>query len=173
MNKEVIFSGIGGQGVILAGKLLCSAAAGEGYTVSLSPAYGQEKRGGRTSCQCVISEKIGSPVISAADLVLVMDDRSLSDYEKKVKTDGYLLINTSMVKTEPHRTDIKTIRIPVNEIAGKTGNSRTANMVALGVALKCLGVLPIDKVKDQIDQQMKSSVAEVNKAALQAGYDFM
>ncbi|HPT70473.1 MAG TPA: 2-oxoacid:acceptor oxidoreductase family protein, partial [Syntrophomonas sp.] len=168
----LIFSGIGGQGVILAGKILCSVAAGQGYTVSLSPAYGQEKRGGRTSCQCVLGEKIGSPVISYADVVLVMDEKSLLDYEKRVKKGGWLLINSSMVKNQTSRTDVKIIEIPLNEIANQLGNPRTVNMVALGAAVKCAEVLPLDKIKEQIDQQMKSSIAEVNKNAAQAGYEY-
>ena len=67
MKSELIFSGIGGQGTILMGKMACTAAAKKGYNVTLSPAYGQEKRGGRASCQVVISEEMGSMMISAAD----------------------------------------------------------------------------------------------------------
>lgn len=173
MKKEFILSGIGGQGVILIGKILCSAAAAEDYTVSLSPAYGQEKRGGRTSCQCVIDEGVVSPVISQADLILVMDDKSLIDYEKKVKKDGFLLVNSSMVKGETTRTDIKIIKIPLNDVANQVGNPRTANMVAMGAVLKCIDILSMDKIREQIDQQMKSSIAEVNKDAVQAGYEYI
>jgi len=173
VKNELIFSGIGGQGVLLAGKILCSTAVSEGYMVTLSPAYGQEKRGGRTSCQIVISEEIGSPVISEADLILVMDEKSLKDYEKRVKKGGYLLINSSMIKDEPSRKDIKTIKIPINEIAKEVGNPRTANMIALGAVLRCFNLFSIDKIKNQLDKQMKSSIVEVNKLAIQAGYDYV
>jgi len=85
MKSELIFSGIGGQGTILMGKMACTAASKKGYNVTLSPAYGQEKRGGRASCQVVISEEVGSMIISEADTILVMDEKSLKDYESKVK----------------------------------------------------------------------------------------
>jgi len=173
MKHEVIFSGIGGQGVILAGKLLCTAAAKEGYTVTLAPAYGQEKRGGRTSCQVVISDEIGSPVISEADLILVFDEKSLEDYENKVKKDGYLLINSSMINIEPKRTDIKVVKIPLNDVANEIGNARTANMVALGAVLKYLRLISLEDIKKVMTEEMKSSIVEINQKALQAGYDYV
>jgi len=173
MKHEVIFSGIGGQGVILAGKLLCTAAAKEGYTVTLAPAYGQEKRGGRTSCQVVISDEIGSPVISEADLILVFDEKSLEDYENKVKKDGYLLINSSMINIEPKRTDIKVVKIPLNDVANEVGNARTANMVALGAVLKYFDLISLEDMKQIMAKEMKSSIVEINQKALQAGYDYV
>ena len=54
--------------------------------------YGQEKRGGRTMCQVVISDEVGSPVISKADIVLVMDEKSFQDFEGRVKEKVILLL---------------------------------------------------------------------------------
>ena len=84
-EKSIHVSGIGGQGVVSIGELICTAAMKEGYTVTFAPSYGQEKRGGRTMCQMVVSEEMGSPIISEADVLLVMDERSLHDYEHQVK----------------------------------------------------------------------------------------
>ena len=58
MKSEIIFSGVGGQGILFIGKMLCTVAAGKDYKVTFAPTYGQEKRGGRTSCQIVISDSI-------------------------------------------------------------------------------------------------------------------
>ena len=69
MKSQFMFSGIGGQGVISIGELICTAAMKEGYTVTFAPSYGQEKRGGRTMCQMVVSEEMGSPIISEADVL--------------------------------------------------------------------------------------------------------
>lgn len=173
MKHELIFSGIGGQGVLLAGKILCSTAARKGYMVTLAPAYGQEKRGGRTSCQVVVSDEIGSPVISEADLILVMDEKSFKDYEGKVKKDGYLLINSSMIKEESIRKDINVLKIPINDIAKEVGNPRTANMVALGAVIKHFDFITIDELKEQLGHELKSKIVEINKVAIQAGYDYV
>ena len=138
MKSQFMFSGIGGQGVISIGELICIAAMKEGYVVTFAPSYGQEKRGGRTMCQMVVSEEMGSPIISEADVLLVMDERSLCDYENQVKSGGYLIINRNLVEIQPKRTDIKIIFAPINDIAQELGNTKTANMVALGIALQYL-----------------------------------
>lgn len=173
MKNELIFSGIGGQGIISIGKMLCSAATEKGFVVTLAPAYGQEKRGGRTSCQIVMSEEIGSPVISEADLVLVMDENSLIDYENRVKKDGALVINSSMITRKVSRDDIKVIEVPMNEIALKLGNARTVNMVALGAVLKLNKFIDLESVSEQLGMVMKESIVEINKKALETGYDFI
>ena len=69
MKYELLFSGIGGQGVITLGETLCDAAIKAGYNVTFVPFYGQEKRGGRTMCKIVISEGGESPIISEGKLL--------------------------------------------------------------------------------------------------------
>ena len=79
MKYELLFSGIGGQGVITLGETLCDAAIKAGYNVTFVPFYGQEKRGGRTMCNIVISDGVESPIISEANIMLIFDERSLGD----------------------------------------------------------------------------------------------
>ena len=137
MKKELLFSGIGGQGVITLGETLCDAAIKAGYNVTFVPFYGQEKRGGRTMCNIVISDGIESPIISEADVMLIFDERSLGDYQDLVSPDGTLIINSSMVSLEakvPASVDVR--RIPFNDVAVQAGNPKTANVVALGYVAK-------------------------------------
>ena len=175
MKSQFMFSGIGGQGVISIGELICTAAAKHGYTVTFVPSYGQEKRGGRTMCQIVISEKMGSPIISFADLLMVMDERSLADYEDKIKKDGILLINSNLVHVEPKRKDIKVFHIPFNDMAKEVGNAKTSNMVALGAALKYLQAVSLDEIKGYLQDIFpgkKAKLIPVNEAALDAGFNY-
>ncbi len=172
MKSELIFSGIGGQGTILMGKMACTAAAKKGYNVTLSPAYGQEKRGGRASCQVVISEEIGSMIISEADTVLVMDEKSLKDYEKSVKAGGTLIINSSMIDTKATRTDINVLEIPFTQIATDVATAKSANMVALGAVVKTLDIITLDDAREVIKMKMKPALVEANIKALEAGYNF-
>lgn len=74
MKYELLFSGIGGQGVITLGETLCDAAIKAGYNVTFVPFYGQEKRGGRTMCNIVISDGVESPIISEANIMLIFDE---------------------------------------------------------------------------------------------------
>ena len=175
MKSQFMFSGIGGQGVISIGELVCIAAMKKGYIVTFAPSYGQEKRGGRTMCQMVVSEEMGSPIISEADLLLVMDERSLRDYEKQVKTGGYLIINSNMVEIKPERTDINVIYVPANDVAHEIGNDKVANMVALGVAMKYLDFVHVDAVKAELKgifSGSKEKLIPINEEALDRGYQF-
>lgn len=172
MKSEIVFSGIGGQGTILMGKMVCTAASKKGLDVTLAPAYGQEKRGGRASCQVVISEEIGSPVISLADTILVMDEESFKDYEHRVKAGGTFIINSSMVEMKTDRTDITVVEIPFTEIATEVATGRSANMVALGAVVKTLDIVTLDDVKEVLKAKMKPNLVESNLKALEAGYNF-
>ena len=172
MNKnELIFSGIGGQGTILMGQYVCFAASKKGYNVTLAPAYGQEKRGGRASCQVVISEEMDSPVISEADTVLVLDEASFDDYENRVKAGGTLIVNSSMVSRKSGRTDIRVIEVPFTAIATDLGNAKSSNMVALGAVSKTLNLIGLDDLREIIRERMKPALVDINIKALEAGYN--
>jgi 2-oxoglutarate ferredoxin oxidoreductase subunit gamma len=173
MKKEIIFSGIGGQGIMLIGNILCRVAAEKNFKVTFAPTYGQEKRGGRTSCQIVISDSMESPIISEADVVLIMDEKSLVDFEGFVKKRAYLIVNSSMIEKEVERDDINVLRIPINDIADKLNNSRSANIVALGAALKLIDFVSFEEVNNYLGNIFKGSVKESNEKALKAGYDFV
>lgn len=158
---------------MLIGKMLGTVAADKGYKVTFAPTYGQEKRGGRTSCQIVISESMDSPVISEADVVLVMDEKSLDDFENSVKKGAYLIVNSSMIKKEVQRQDINVIKVPMNDIAEEINNPKSANIVALGTVLKLIDSVSYDEVSKHLEDAFKGSAVEANKKALQLGYDFV
>ena len=118
---------------------------------------------------------MGSPIISEADVLLVMDERSLHDYEHQVKKGGYLIINSNLVEVKPERTDIEVVYAPVNDMAQELGNAKTANMVALGVALKYLNFVGLDAVKAELKSVFpgrKEKLIPVNEKALEVGYNF-
>ena len=175
MKSQFMFSGIGGQGVISIGELICYAAVEKDYTVTFTPSYGQEKRGGRTMCQIVVSDRIGSPIISEADLLLVMDERSLEDYEKMLKKGGIFILNSNLIQKKPQRNDIQVLSVPFNDIAMEIGNAKTANSVALGTAMKYLDFVSLDIVKAHLKDIFsgeKGKLITVNEKALDAGFQY-
>lgn len=175
MKSQFMFSGIGGQGVISIGELICYAAVEKDYTVTFTPSYGQEKRGGRTMCQIVVSDRIGSPIISEADLLLVMDERSLEDYERMLKKGGILILNSNLIQKKPQRNDIQVLSVPFNDIAMEMGNAKTANSVALGTAMKYLDFVSLDIVKAHLKDIFpgeKGKLIAVNEKALDAGFQY-
>jgi 2-oxoglutarate ferredoxin oxidoreductase subunit gamma len=138
MYYDLIVSGFGGQGVLFIGNLLAYAAMSEGRNVTFLPSYGVEMRGGTANCTVVISSKpIGSPVVGRPVSVIVMNRPSLSKFQERIKPDGLLILNGSLVDPgEVTRTDIECVTVPVNEIAAQNGNAKLANMVALGAYLE-------------------------------------
>ena len=176
MRHELMFSGIGGQGVMLLGELLCATAVKSGHTVTFAPSYGQEKRGGKTMCQIVVSDEMGSPVISAAELLMVFDEKSLVEYEHIVKPQGYIIINSSLINIEPTRKDVQVIKVPLNELAQELGNPKTANMMALGAVLNFVDFVERAEVEAQVTNLFpphKANLIEINQKAVETGYSYV
>ena len=175
MKKELLLSGIGGQGVITAGEILCNAAIQAGYRVTFVPFYGQEKRGGRTMCNIVISDGLESPIISEADLMLIMDERSLLDYQGLIAHDGVLVLNSALISREPECHCKRVYQVPAYEIAGELGNTKAANIVALGFIAGLLSMIPYEAVEQEVARcfAQKPKLIPLNLSALKKGYELI
>ncbi|MBW1642885.1 MAG: 2-oxoacid:acceptor oxidoreductase family protein, partial [Deltaproteobacteria bacterium] len=118
MQKDVMFAGFGGQGILLMGKILALAAMDEGREVTWVPSYGAEMRGGTANCNVVISDRpIGSPVIRNPMHLVVMNRPSLEKYGPLVRPKGVVLINSSLVTADTGREDIDELTVSANDIA--------------------------------------------------------
>lgn len=142
--EEVIIAGFGGQGIILAGKLLAQTAMEAGKEVTYMPSYGAEVRGGTANCMVVIAdEPIASPVVASPDSLIVMSKASLNKFTSRLRSGGLLVFNSSLIDVEPQLDgSFDVLAIPADEIAVELGSPRSANMVALGAYLArrgCLG----------------------------------
>ncbi|MFN3466525.1 MAG: 2-oxoacid:acceptor oxidoreductase family protein, partial [Candidatus Brocadiales bacterium] len=94
MYTDLMISGFGGQGVLIAGRLLSYAAMREDKYVTFFPAYGPIMRGGEAYCTVVISTRlIGSPIVRNPLTAIVMNQPSLLSLEPRVKTGGLLIVN--------------------------------------------------------------------------------
>ena len=173
MKKELLFSGIGGQGVITLGEALCDAAIKAGFNVTFVPFYGQEKRGGRTMCNIVVSDSVESPIISEANIMLIFDERSLKDYQSLMAEDGTLVLNSSMIDLEPPCKYGSLKKVPFYDIAQDLGNSKTANIVAMGYIAKLLPMIPYEYFQEQVEKAFakKPKLIPINLEALKKGYD--
>lgn len=138
MLIESIFSGFGGQGVLSMGKLLAYAAMKEGKEISWMPSYGPEMRGGTANCMVNISdEPISSPVVTAYDVVVVLNLPSLKKFEPKVKKGGLLIWESSTIKEPPTREDIQVVALPaIEKASNELKNVKVMNMLVLGALVK-------------------------------------
>jgi 2-oxoglutarate ferredoxin oxidoreductase subunit gamma len=175
MTEKSLFAGFGGQGIISLGQIWVFCAMNEGKNVTFFPFYGAEKRGGIARSSVVVSDgEIASPIVTAPDSVLVMNSDSLSLCEGMLKKDGLMLINSTLVREEPKRTDINSVRIDAQAIAEKIGNARIANMVALGALARLTGALVIGGIEGILKKFFapdKRGYIPMNMEAIRAGYE--
>lgn len=131
---EIICSGFGGQGVLVAGMILADSGMEAGKNVTWFPSYGAEMRGGTAGCNVVISdEEIASPFCNEVDILLTMNEVAIDQFEKKLRPGGLLLVNSSIVSAErKYRDDVKIVKVSATDIANELGNPRGANIVMLG-----------------------------------------
>ena len=139
---EVICSGFGGQGILVAGMILADAGMEQGKQVSWYPSYGFEMRGGAANCDIKISDdEIPSPYCLEPDIVYTLNEAAVDKYESVLKPGGVLLVNSSLVSDErTYRDDIKVIKVPATDIATELNNPHGTNIVMLG-ALACASEL--------------------------------
>ena len=177
MIVKTIFSGFGGQGVLMMGISLANSAMNKGYHVTYLPAYGAEMRGGTANCTVALGdEEIASPVASEPNYLVVMNAPSLFSFQNKVTSGGTIFLNSSIVKDRPNRQDVKLFCVPCTDIAQELGNSRVANIIMMGAFIKRSGVVSPDiylKTLESIMGSKKKSLAEVNRKAFAAGFDYV
>ena len=174
---KTIFSGFGGQGVLMMGFVLASAGMEEDKHVTYLPSYGAEVRGGTANCTITVSdEPIASPVASFADFAVLMNTPSLVRFEARVKGGGTVFLNKDLVDLVPKRADVDVVSIPVNTIANELGNPRGANMVMIGAFAQNTGVVSLKSVVQSVKEIFAakgSKVHTLNTLALKEGAAFV
>ncbi|HAF70029.1 MAG: Pyruvate/ketoisovalerate oxidoreductase, gamma subunit [Acetothermia bacterium 64_32] len=175
MELGVIFAGFGGQGILLAGKVLARAGMDRGLEVTWLPSYGPEMRGGTANCTVVLAdEPIGSPIVDAPQALVAMNLPSLDRFEGRVAKDGLIVYNSSLIPRALKRSDVRGIPVPANDIARQLGSPRTINMVALGALLRALGAVPLEAAEEAMAHELRARgrerLIEVNQRALARGF---
>lgn len=173
MERNLLVAGFGGQGVMMLGKLLASAACDSTENnVTFFPSYGAEQRGGTANCFIVISDDmIGTPISDSVEDLIVMNEPSLNKFLSRLKAGGTLFTNSSIVAAEIGRDDIKIVKVPVTEMALEIGNPKVLNIIMLGVYVGFTDIIPEEIVLDTIIKKLgkKASLIPMNKEAFKKG----
>ena len=177
MIIKTVFSGFGGQGVIVMGYFLATAGMYEEKNVTCLPSYGAEVRGGTANCTVVIStEEIASPVASEPEFAVLMNNPALLLFQNQVQTGGTLFLNSSMVDSRPIRGDLQIFEIPVNDLTKTLGEEKAGNMVMLGAFIKKSALVSLETVNQVIKDifgNRGAGVIKMNKQALLLGYNYL
>ena len=167
---EIRISGLGGQGVVLAGQILGKAAVYSGKNAVQTPSYGAEARGSAARSEVIISgDKIGFPMIRKCDILIAMSQEAVEKNVKALKEGGLLLIDTTTVKSVP-KTKARIIKIPATGTSKKVfGEKIYANMIMLGALIKMTGIVNEESVEKAVNKTFSEKFASINIEAYKKG----
>lgn len=168
---EICLAGHGGQGLVLAGKILAEALALQaGKNVVQTQSYGPEARGGASRSEIVVSdESIDYPKVTKLDLLLALGQESCDRYLSNLKEDGILIIDPLGVKNTP-RGKFKVFTIPITHLAkSQLGKIIFGNIIALGAISTITGIIPKDLLEKTVLSYVPERSKEANQKALEIG----
>ena len=160
---EVRISGLGGQGVVLAGEILGRAAVYDGKYAVQTQSYGAEARGSAAKSEVIISDKkIGFPKVRKCDILVTMSQNALNKHLDDLKENGILLVYRDKVKEVP-KVEAKVFSVPATRIAETELKSRIyANAIMLGALTKITGIVSEEAVKKAIVDSVSKETKERN-----------
>ncbi len=175
MKHELLVSGFGGQGVLSMGMTLAYAGMVEGKEISWMPSYGPEMRGGTANCIVIVADgKISSPILTAFDTVIALNQPSLDKFEHAVKPGGLLIYESTNIITPPTRTGIQILPVAAALEAAKLRNAKTMNMIVLGAFLERTQVVEIGGVMEALKKVLPERyhhLLPLNEQALRRGME--
>lgn len=150
---EIICSGFGGQGVLVAGLILADAGMEQDKKVTWYPSYGSEMRGGTANCNVKISDdEIASPYCNELDILYTLSETAIDKFEKQIKSGGILLVNSTLTKkTRQYRDDIRVIKIPATATALALNSPRGTNVIMLGALAAASEDFDVDYMRSAVD----------------------
>ena len=159
-----------------AGIMLAHAAIDESKHTTYLPEYGPEQRGGSAKCTVILSDtEIISPLTKKCDNLICMNEQAYKKFAGDLKAGGLLVLNSSRIKTEETRDDVKVISVPVDDIALELGNVRVANIVLIGALIGASGIVSKEIFVKSLEEKFKAKKPEVlqmNILALEKGIEF-
>ncbi|MBO5953651.1 MAG: 2-oxoacid:acceptor oxidoreductase family protein [Oscillospiraceae bacterium] len=175
-TTQILIAGFGGQGILFAGKFLAYKGLMEELQVSWLPSYGPEMRGGTANCNVILSDTpVGSPIITAPDVLIAMNLPSLQKYVDTVVPGGQIYVDSSLIDAKVERTDVQVFYIPATQMAKDNGIATLANMIIAGHLLQNhpeLSFTGTDAVVSKLVPPKKAALVELNMKALQLGKDY-
>ena len=188
MNKSVLLVGVGGQGTILASKLLIHGLMEAGYDVKMSEIHGMSQRGGSVSSHVRFGEEVHSPVIElgGADILVAFEKMEGLRWLKYLKPEGKSVINAFEIESMPIKTGKRDYPMDIQEIleskgaqfidaaskAKELGNEKVMNVILLGALIKSMSLDHLDWHKI-IEDHVKPRFIDINKEALKVGLEVM
>ncbi len=171
-RQEIIFTGFGGQGIVLAGRILGEAAVlGDHRQSTMVQSYGPEARGGATSAQVIISDdSIHYPYVKYPDILVCMSQGGYDKFIDQLKEEGMLLIDQDLVQSRGIDRDF--FSIPSTRLAEELGRKMMANIIMLGFFTAVPGAVTVDAACNAVLVSVPKGTEKMNETAFNKGCDY-
>ena len=184
--KNILLVGVGGQGTILASKILTSGLIEAGYEVKMSEIHGMSQRGGSVSTQVRYGEKVYSPIVGRgeADVIVAFEKMEALRWLCYLRPEGKMVINDFEIPSAPIlmgqaeypegiledlADKVSILTVKAGDIAAGLGNPKAMNVVLLGALVKAMNVQGVDW-HQAIRNNVKKGFEDLNIKAFEAGY---
>ena len=185
MKRDIILSGVGGQGILSIATVIGRAALAEGLQLKQAEVHGMSQRGGSVSTQVRYGTKVYSPIIGRgqADILVAFETMEAIRYLPDLKPGGKVVVNDYQMPSLPIlsgereypdsileelRSKADTLVLDAAAIARDNGNPKGMNVVLLGALIRALGLQDIDWAT-ALRANVKRQLADVNLRCLDAG----
>jgi 2-oxoglutarate ferredoxin oxidoreductase subunit gamma len=167
---EIRFGGTGGQGLILAAKMLADALAASGKRVAQSQTYEPTSRGGFCNADLVVSQgEVDFPLTTSLDHLVLLDKLAIKPSWPLLKP-GAILIADSRLCPELPAGDYHRHHLPLSRTALQLGSERVTNIVALGALVALSGICDHSRIEQAVKAEAPRGFLDLNMDALKAGY---
>lgn len=186
MNKKIMIVGVGGQGTLLASRILGNTVINEGYDVKVSEVHGMSQRGGSVITYVKYGDNVYSPIIDEGEADIILAFELLEAYRALpyLKKGGTVIVNSQRIDpmpviigamqypenlSEKLSSVAETVEIDALTLAKKAGNSKAVNVVLIGVMAKRTDI-PYEKWVETIKTTVPEKFLDVNLKAFELGY---
>ncbi len=186
-TKSILLVGVGGQGTILASRILTKGLIGAGYDVKMSEIHGMSQRGGSVSTQVRFGEKVYSPIIGrgSADAIVAFEQMEALRYTDFLKPDGMMVINDYRQPSlaimmgdaeyppgiiEELSSKVRTVVFDAADVADSLGSLKVQNIVLLGALIRVIGLDNLDW-ESIISGEVPSKFKDMNLKAYNRGLE--
>jgi len=188
MTKNIMIVGVGGQGTLLASRLLGTVMVNKGYDVKISEVHGMSQRGGSVVTYVRFGEKVASPIVDEgeADLLLAFEQLEAARWLPRLKPDGQLIVNTQVIAPMPvingvaeypqdiidsiKATGVSVTAADALSLAVEAGSAKAVNVVLIGIMAKHLQITEQEWMT-AIESTVPAKFIEMNKKAFMLGYN--
>jgi 2-oxoacid:acceptor oxidoreductase gamma subunit (pyruvate/2-ketoisovalerate family) len=177
LERELVLTGTGGQGVQLAAQVLARAAIAEGRTTQMFGSYGGMMRGGNTEATLVVADGAieAPPTVADAWSAIFMHHDFSGPTRAKLRPGSLVLVNTTVFEGSFDPAEYHVVEVPATDLAVDLGNIMTASMIMLGAYVAATGIVGLDSLDAAVSESLpayRSQHVARNVAAIGAGFEF-